>query len=78
MQPTPPAVEQQAPADKAPSWVVGYGGVVAVCVVIWAITSLTSGHWIYPWPVWMLIPLLWGVVGQMTGRQSRRDRRPRR
>jgi hypothetical protein len=33
---------------------------------------------LYFWPVWMLIPLILGVVGQMSGRPSRRDRRRRR
>jgi hypothetical protein len=33
----------------------------AVIVVgIWALTSLGSSEWIYPWPVWVIGP--WGVV----------------
>lgn len=47
-----------------------YGGVVLVCVIIWGITCLASGEFRYPWPAWMLIPLLFGVIG----RSSRRNR----
>jgi hypothetical protein len=33
----------------------------AVIVVgIWALTSIGSSEWIYPWPVWVIGP--WGVV----------------
>jgi hypothetical protein len=33
----------------------------AVLVVgIWAVTSIASASWIYPWPVWVIGP--WGVV----------------
>jgi hypothetical protein len=55
----------------------------AVIVIgIWALTSIGSASWIYPWPVWVIGP--WGVVllaqtlggGADGGR--RRDRRPER
>jgi len=57
----------------------------AVIVVgIWALTSLGSGDWIYPWPVWVIGP--WGVVllaqtlgaGRHPGRDRDRDRGPER
>jgi hypothetical protein len=55
----------------------------AVIVVgIWALTSLGSGDWIYPWPVWVIGP--WGVVllAQTLGGSRHpgrdRDRRPER
>jgi hypothetical protein len=31
-----------------------------VVLAIWAATSLATGDWIYPWPVWVIGP--WGVV----------------
>ena len=59
----------------------------AVIVVgIWALTSLGTGEWIYPWPVWVIGP--WGVVlvaqtlgaargpGRDRQRDRQRDRRP--
>ncbi len=70
---------QQATTPPAPSgaaavrgsdvarWVGPYGGVVVVCVLIWAITSAAAGHLTYFWPVWMLIPLVLGTFGQWFG-----------
>jgi hypothetical protein len=59
-------------------WILPYAGLFLVCVVIWGITSLSSQELLYFWPVWMLIPLILGVVGQFTGRNpggGNRDRR---
>ena len=60
------------PAPQAPRaavnqfarWTGPYGGVVLVSVAIWAITSMAAGHLTYFWPMWMLIPMLFGVAGQ--------------
>ena len=38
------------------SWV----SVVAVNLMIWLIVTLSVGHWIYPWPLWVAGP--WGVI----------------
>jgi hypothetical protein len=61
-------------------WTGPYGGAFAVCVLIWAVTSLSAGHPVYFWPVWMLIPIVLGVGGQWFGyshshaeRDERRD-----
>jgi hypothetical protein len=54
-----------------PPWVASYAGVVIVCVIIWAISCLATGDWIYPWPLWMLIPLVLGIVGRLGGRRHR-------
>ena len=53
-----------------PNWVGPYAGVIAVSVLIWGIGSIAAGELLYFWPVWMLIPLIFGVIGQMTGRRS--------
>ena len=53
-----------------PPWVASYAGVVLVCVIIWEISCLASGDWISPWPLWMLIPLVFGIVGRMSGRRG--------
>jgi hypothetical protein len=68
------------------SWIGPYGGVVVVCILIWAISSASSGHLTYFWPVWTLIPLVLGVFGRAMGhggggsdRDAHRDvRRERR
>lgn len=52
-----------------PNWVGPYAGVVAVSVLIWAITSIASGELRYFWPIWMFIPLIFGVVGEMNQRR---------
>ncbi|MCW2507952.1 MAG: uncharacterized protein JWP68_1100 [Modestobacter sp.] len=47
----------------------------AVIVVgIWALTSIGSADWIYPWPLWVVGP--WGIVllAQSLGGDSGRDR----
>ncbi|WP_306213191.1 DUF1707 SHOCT-like domain-containing protein [Actinoplanes sp. RD1] len=62
--PSPPL--RAAPARRPP-YLTGYAGVVVVCVVIWLLSSLGSGHWQYPWPAWMLIPLVWGFLGRLRG-----------
>jgi len=60
----------------------GFGGIFVVCSVIWLVTSLGAGHLQYFWPVWLLIPMVLGGLGQLGiggdryGR--RRDRRDRR
>ncbi|MDT5032688.1 MAG: hypothetical protein QOC94_2859 [Actinoplanes sp.] len=66
----------QSTARRVASWVGPYGGLVAVCTVIWAITSVSAGHLTYFWPVWMLIPLFFGLIGAMSGKHenSPRDR----
>jgi hypothetical protein len=72
----PPVHEESG--GSMPIWVRPYAGVIAVAVLIWAISSFAAHELLYFWPVWMLIPLIFGVAGQMTGRGSRRDRRRNR
>jgi hypothetical protein len=40
-------------------WTI-WATVVSINVVIWVLASATSGHLIYPWPLWVAGP--WGVV----------------
>ena len=73
-----PATPPASPAAAAEAmrgrdvarWAGPYGGVVGVCVLIWAITSVAAGHLTYFWPVWMLIPLVLGTVGQWFGHRG--------
>jgi uncharacterized protein DUF1707 len=60
------------------SWIGPYGGVVAVCILIWAISVISSGHLTYFWPVWMLIPLILGLFGRAAGHGGGSDRDARR
>ncbi len=66
--PVAPAGKTREPGRDNPlQWVGPYGGVVLVCTLIWLITSIASGHLLYFWPVWMLIPLILGFFGQRFG-----------
>lgn len=80
-----PAPQAAAPAPVASSrggqlvkaWLGGFGGTFVLCTVIWLVTSIGSGHLTYFWPVWLLIPMVLGALGQLGGRDryGRRDRR---
>jgi Domain of unknown function (DUF1707) len=75
----PPAPQPVEQPRSVMGWIGPYGGVVAVCIVIWAISSISAGRPEYFWPVWMLIPLILGVFGRMAGHdERRRDRDARR
>ncbi|GIE96101.1 hypothetical protein Ari01nite_35660 [Paractinoplanes rishiriensis] len=63
-----PAPQTASPARQIAQWAGPYGAVIVVCVLIWAITSASAGHLTYFWPVWMLIPLVFGVCGQWFGK----------
>jgi hypothetical protein len=79
--PPPPAPQAPEPAERhsAAAWIGSYGGVVAVCTLIWAISSISAGHLTYFWPIWVFIPLILGVFGRMGGRdEHRRERDARR
>jgi hypothetical protein len=71
--PVPPTASK---ARQIAQWAGPYAGVILVCTVIWLVTSISAGHLTYFWPVWMLIPLIFGVSGQwFGGGGGRRDRR---
>jgi hypothetical protein len=82
--------ESPSAGRQVANWVGPYAGLIVVCTIIWAITSASAGHLTYYWPVWMLIPLIFGVLGRMghgshgqsgsardARRAARRDRRGR-
>ena len=79
-QPAPPPVgapvARPSAGDHVARWLGPYGGVFAVCVLIWLITSVSAHHLTYFWPVWMLFPIILGVFGQWRGHEhSDRDAR---
>ena len=50
---------------------------VAINIVVWALVSGTSGHLVYPWPLWVAGPsgaALFAVSAGVTA--ARRGRRP--
>jgi hypothetical protein len=72
----PPAAPLAAPGagnvprPGGPPFLASYGGVVLLCFVIWGVSCIASRDFIYPWPLWMLIPLVLGAFG----RWGKRDR----
>jgi hypothetical protein len=71
------AAAQPAPVAKEPG---GHGSrhtfssaltAFLICTVIWAISSLSSGHAYYFWPAWVLIPVIITGVGALTERGKR-------
>jgi hypothetical protein len=79
--PQPAASPVSEPAERSHnvlSWIGPYGGVVVVCIIIWAISSTSSHHLQYFWPVWMLIPLILGLFGRAAGHSGGSDRDARR
>jgi hypothetical protein len=82
--PAPASESQPQGTNWLPRYLGPYGGVFVVCVLIWLITSVSAGHLVYFWPVWMLIPLVFGFLGfwgnhgaRDARRASRRERRGR-
>jgi hypothetical protein len=75
--PLPPA-EQRRSDSLVKAGLGGMGGIFVVCSAIWLITSITAGHVLYFWPVWLLIPLVLGFLGRIGEGGGRRDRRDRR
>jgi hypothetical protein len=71
-QPPASAGQSTAAPRRAPWEMLGpYGGVFLVCVLIWLITSVSARELTYFWPVWVMIPLVLGIIGQQRGGAGR-------
>ncbi|MPZ86260.1 MAG: DUF1707 domain-containing protein [Actinophytocola sp.] len=66
----PPPVSSSRTGQIVRAWLGGFGGIFVVCTVIWLATSIGSGHVENFWPVWLLIPMAFGVLGRI-GRGNR-------
>ncbi|MEV4458842.1 DUF1707 domain-containing protein [Microbispora sp. NPDC049633] len=51
--------EDKARAGLRAAWST-WAGASGVNWVIWLIVGLSSGHFVYPWPLWVMGP--WGVI----------------
>ncbi|MCT9928620.1 DUF1707 domain-containing protein [Planotetraspora sp. A-T 1434] len=70
--PARPAAAQGALKASWAAWAVASG----VNWVVWLIVGITSGHMVYPWPLWVMGP--WGVIlllGTLFGGMHGSDRR---
>lgn len=50
---------QSTVGPDAREWLT-WAAVGVLCVTIWAVTSVATGQFIYPWPIWVFGP--WGLV----------------
>lgn len=72
----PPPVRSARAGQLVRAWLGGFGGIFVVCTVIWLATSIGSGSVQYFWPVWLLIPMVVGLLGRLGGGdRHRRDYR---
>jgi uncharacterized protein DUF1707 len=91
--PAPPPTRSEKTGRLVRMWLGGFGGVFVVSSVIWLVVSLSSGHLLYFWPVWLLIPMVLGLLSRIGNpddhdrhredrderrRERRDDRRDRR
>jgi hypothetical protein len=64
---TPAGAAPQRPGSRGGqlvrAWLGGFGGIFLLCTVIWLVSSLGSGELQYFWPVWLLIPTAFGLIG---------------
>ncbi|RBY88679.1 DUF1707 domain-containing protein [Blastococcus sp. TF02A-26] len=88
--PVPPAGATAAPERRLPDGQgrSGWGGTRAgewaswlttgaIVLTIWLATSLASGEWLYPWPIWVIGP--WGAIllaQTLAGGRGGPDERP--
>jgi len=86
--PVPQASPPSHPGQVVRAVLGGFGGIFGICTVIWLVSVIGSGHLEYFWPVWVLVPMLFGVVSRLgrggyhhsdrdARRAARRDRRYR-
>jgi hypothetical protein len=65
--PVPPSAAPTKPSARGGqlvrTWLGGFGGIFIVCTTIWLVSSLGSGDLQYFWPVWLLIPMAFGLIG---------------
>ncbi|GAA3335347.1 hypothetical protein GCM10020358_03250 [Amorphoplanes nipponensis] len=66
--PQPAAGVGETPRSGVRPFLASYGGVVLVCFLIWGLSCLGSREFVYPWPLWMLIPLILGLLRRWGGR----------
>jgi hypothetical protein len=71
-----PVSRPAAAASLLSGWLVGaMSGVVGINLIIWAGVCLASGHWVYPWWIWVLVFCVIGGAGDARQRSERRRRR---
>ncbi|MDN6176795.1 MAG: DUF1707 domain-containing protein [Brevibacterium sp.] len=47
-----------------------FAGPAGVTLAIWAFTSFASGRFIFFWPIFVILPMLFGAISQISNKQS--------
>lgn len=58
--PTPVSSESETPHSSTSRDWLTWAGVGILCLTIWAVTSIATGNFLYPWPIWVIGP--WGAM----------------
>jgi Domain of unknown function (DUF1707) len=71
--PRPPAPRRRIPLALSILWTI-WAAAVAINVAVWLIVMVTTGHFIYPWPIWVAGPSGAALLTVTAGVQAIRSR----
>ena len=72
--PPAPAGDREIEHGARRAAIGGTLGLFLVNVLIWAVVSISTGSFIYFWPIWTAIPLVFAVANALGGGGRRRPR----
>jgi hypothetical protein len=70
---TPRAAGRPLPTALVVLWTI-WGAVVGINLVVWLIVMVSTGEWLYPWPVWVAGPAGVALFAVTSGVQHLRNR----
>jgi hypothetical protein len=71
--PRAPSKPRRIPLAISILWTI-WAGIVAINVAVWLIVMVTTGHLIYPWPIWVGGPTGAALLAVTIGIQAIRNR----
>jgi hypothetical protein len=71
--PRPASRSRRIPLALSILWTI-WAGVVAINVAVWLIVIVTTGHGLYPWPIWVAGPTGAALLAVTIGIQAIRNR----
>jgi hypothetical protein len=71
--PRPAPKNRRIPLALSILWTI-WAGVVAINVAVWLIVIVTTGHGLYPWPIWVAGPTGAALLAVTIGIQAIRNR----
>ena len=64
--PADPRKPHRMPLALMILWTI-WGSIVAICIAVWLIVSVTTGSLEYPWPIWVAVPTGAALLGATIG-----------